>query len=196
MKNARVSGVLFLTLCIIGTGCKSAPGPNNHSKDPLEPDWVMDPSMASAWYPGPYIFGIGISDKRVQNDLVARKQAEANARLDLARRLCEFASSKIIQVSNDQTGYSQPISSSQIQIITRNQAAEFIHNCPIVKYWRSNMTNEYFVLARLRYTPVMLRMRDEVNRAIAKALTDKSRIKKVMEAYDNEFGIDAYPNGE
>jgi len=188
MRRSEVLGIVLLSVAAVG--CPMSPQPNTHTGDPQEPPWVMNPELAMGMYPGPYIFGVGISQKGLPDATIARRQAEANARQDLGRRLSEFVSSKVNQWSrNNQVG-EQWLQTSEVRTMATNISVEYLHNSQIVEYWYSRKYGYYCALSRMKYTSAMLKVRDQVNEIVSTRLRDEKAVTVMRQSLDRELGLD------
>jgi hypothetical protein len=196
----RNSPAVALTLSVaaalglILAGCRASLRPSTHTGDPLEPPWVMNPDLARGAYPGPYIFAAGLSQKGIADRMVARRQAEANARNAISSRLAEVTSDRVINWTRNQKIDDRVLSSSEIRTMSSNVSVGFLSNCDIVEYWVSQETGEYAALARLPASPAMMKMRGEINEILTKRLkeggADEGKAAEVLlQSYDREMGI-------
>lgn len=190
MGPKRILTLLVFSL-VVSSGCQMSPTPGTHSGDPHEPPWLMNPEIAIGAYPGEFVFGSGVSDRGIRNRLVARRQAEANARRDVADRLSQLVSSKVIQWSRDNNVNESVLSSAEIRTMSQNASAEYLSNCEIVERWLSHRTGEYAALARMPFSETAEKTRNQINDIISGKVHDRAQGEAILDALNRYLGLRA-----
>ena len=191
MGPKRILTLLVFSL-VVSSGCQMSPTPGTHSGDPHEPPWLMNPEIAIGAYPGreiDVVFGSGVSDRGIRNRMIARRQAEANARRDVANRLSQLVSSKVIQWSRDNNVNESVLSSGEIRTMSQNASAEYLSNCEIVERWLSHRTGEYAALARMPFSETAEKTRNQINEILSRKVRNQAKNHVIIEALNRYLGL-------